>query len=151
MICVEYAILQREYDRAFKLYNSIITEKEQLFMITQPSAIEYDKDKVQTTPKNPLETYIEQKEAKRIDQRLEEAKTLLYDRDYLLKAKKRELVASKVLDDLIFRYKNIDGIKVSHIAEMLGFSTSQVYRILHQIDKKIKLATKCDKMRIDMC
>ena len=151
MICVDYAICERDYQRAFKTYNSIIEENEQLFEQTQPSAIAYDKDRVQSTPKNPLETYIQQKEAKKIDARLEEAKRILYERDFLLKAKKRELIESKVIDDLIFTYKNIDGIKVSNIAKMLGFSTSQVYRILDQINDKIKLATKCDKMRKDMC
>ena len=147
MICVEYAIYNQKYHDALDIYNSILLEQEALFSETQPKSFQYDQDKVQSTPSNPLEKYIEKKEEKKIDERLHGAEFLLQSRERLLNAKRDELIQSKNITDLIYRYNKIDGIKTSHIAEMMGYSTSQVYRILSKIEQKAKDATKCEQMR----
>ena len=144
MVCVEYEVYKELFNDALRLYNSILREQEELFQMTQPKAIKYNKDKVQSTPTNLLEKYMALKDEKKIDERLEETKQVLKSRENLMKKKKNELIESKNISDLIYRYKFLEEIKVSHIAEMMGYSQSQVYRILDEISKKIKDAKKCE-------
>lgn len=146
MICVEYAVNLQEYREALNLYRDILREQEALFTQTQPKSFRYDTDKVQSMPSNPLEAYMERKEARQIDERLKEAEKIINDRELLMVAKRNELINSHATHDLIYRYKYIDLISIDHIAEMLGYSKSQVYRVLNKINKNIKDATKCDKL-----
>ena len=150
MICVEYEIYKDLFNDSLRLYNRILREQEELFAITQPKSMKYDSEKVQSTPSNLVEKYLQLKEEKKIDERLAETKAMLKEREILLKNKKIELMESKNIHDLIYRYKFIDEIKVSHIAEMMGYSTSQVYRILDEIKKKTKDATKCENFCVKM-
>ena len=138
MICVEYALCYQKYKDALDIYKSIMEEQEQLFNMTQPKSVRYDKDRVQSTPPNLYEQYISKKEEKRIDERLNSAKELVNHREYLLEIKKKELIASKNVSDLIYRYKNIDNISPSHISEMMGYSMNHIYRILENINSKIE-------------
>ncbi len=146
MICVEYAICSIEYQNALDLYRDILREQEALFTETQPKSFRYDTDKVQSMPSNPLEKYIERREERQIDERLEQATKLINDRELLMRAKRRELIESHATHDLIYRYKYIDLISIDHIAEMLGYSRSQVYRVLAKIQKSLKEGTQCDKV-----
>lgn len=138
MICVEYALCYKKYKDALDIYKSILEEQEQLFNMTQPKSVRYDKDRVQSTPSNMYEQYIRKKEEKRIDERLNSAKELVSHREYLLEIKKKELIESKEVNDLIYRYKYIDNIAPSHISEMMGYSMNHIYRILENINSKIK-------------
>ena len=142
MICVEYAIYNQEYRDALDNYHNILLEQEQIFNETQPKSFRYDRDKVQSNPVNPLEKYIEKKEARQIEERLKEARAIVIDRGFLLNAKKKELVESKNVNDLVYRYKYIEGIKTSHICDMLGYSKSQINKILLNIDNKTKSCVK---------
>ena len=146
MICVEYAVNLQEYREALNLYRDILREQEALFTQTQPKSFQYDFDKVQSMPSNPLEAYMERKEARQIDERLKEAEKIINDRELLMVAKRNELINSHATHDLIYRYKYIDLISIDHIAEMLGYSKSQIYRVLNKINKNIKDATKCENL-----
>ena len=148
MKCVEYILLEKKYKDAFEIYESILAEQERLFIMTQPKSMRYDQDRVQTTPSNVLETYITKKEEKRIDSKLRKAKCILKKRESLLEDKKRELILSREIPDLIYRYRYIENIKCSHIAEMLGYSQSQIYRIIDGIFEEAK---RCEQMRKVMC
>lgn len=145
MVYLEYEKYRIRYLETQRAYDEILSEKEALFQRTQPQAIKYDKEHVDGgETHNLLEEYIEKKEEKRIDERLAEVKSLLEDRERLLRLKLDELRASKYLEDKIYYYRYIERIRAFKIARMINYSESQVYRILQKIERK---TGRCEKMR----
>lgn len=140
MIYPEYDLFLWQYRATLRTYNDVLLKKEELFQNTQAKAISYDKDKVSGgVPSNTLETYITKKEELKIDETLEEVKSILDDRESLLKAKEQELRASNHLHDKVYCMRYIDFMSPYKIAEKLNYSKSEIYRILDKINKKIKL------------
>ena len=146
MLYIEYEIYKSKYKETQQIYDEILTEKERIFQKTQGKAIRYDIERVSGGEySNVLDNYIIEKDEKRIDQRLDEVKSLLNDRERLLSLKEQELRNSKILYDKIYRMSYLDHIKPYKISEYIGYSKSQIYRILEKIERNIKNATKCDK------
>lgn len=142
MVYLEYEVYRTQYFETQRMYHAVLCEKEALFQKTQPQAITYDKEKVSGgVGSNPLEEYVERKEERKIDERLSEVKSLLEDREHLLKIKLEELRASNNVEDKIYLLRFIDRVRVFKIAKMIGYSESQVYRIIE------KIIAKCEKMR----
>lgn len=140
MIYPEYDLYLWQYRSTLRLYNDVLLKKEELFQKTQAKAISYNKDKVSGgVLSNSLENYITQKEELKIDEQLEEMKSILDDRENLLKAKEKELRESNYLHDKIYCMRYLDCISPYKIAEILNYSKSEIYRILEKIDKKRKL------------
>lgn len=136
MIYEEY---KNKYYETQREYDIILTEKEKLFRMTQPSAIKFDKEVVSGgVVDNMFERYLILKEEKKIDQRLEEIKSILDDRERLLKLKEQELRVSTDVKDKIYKYKYLDKLKVFKIAKLVGYSEPQVYRILKIIRNNLK-------------
>ena len=126
-------------------FMEMLTEKERIFTKTQPNAIRYDKEKIQTSPDgNILEEYVIEMERKRINERLAELRLIMSDREGLLRLKEYELKTSKDIDDQIYCLKYLENKKVEKIAKFLGYSESQIYRRLEKIDA---FAKRCEKMR----
>lgn len=148
MLFLEYDLLRWKYMEAFEQYQEVLNEKAELFARTQPNAIKYDKEKVLGgSPTDAFAEYLIQKERKRIDERLEEAKALAEDRLRILEQKEQELRMSDGLYDTVYRCRYIDHSHVKKIAKIIGYSRSQTYRVIEKIDENIKLgrnATKCD-------
>lgn len=71
---------------------------------------------------------------------------LLSDRKRLLDVCEQELRKSKDKAVMIYVAMELDGESADDVADRLGYSRSQVYRIV-QTAKTEKDATKCDKMR----
>ena len=136
MIYEEY---KNKYYETQREYDIILTEKEKLFSITQPSAIKFDKEVVSGgITDNTFEKYLILKEEKKIDQRLKEIKSILDDRKRLLKLKEQELRTSSDVQDKIYMYRYIDKLNVYKIAKLVGYSEPQVYRILKKIQRNLK-------------
>ena len=139
MLYEEYEIYKSKYYDTQREYDKILTEKEKLFMITQPSAVKFDKEKVFGGPtENTFDRYLILKEEKKIEQRLEEIKSILDDRERLLKLKEQELKESTDVRDKIYRYRYIDKMKIYKISKLVGYSDPQVYRILKSIRSNLK-------------
>ena len=139
MIYIIYEEYKNKYYETQREYDIILTEKEKLFSITQPSAVKFDKEVVSGgITDNTFERYLILKEEKKIDQRLEEIKSLLDDRERLLKLKEQELKTSTNIQDKIYKYRYIDKLKVYKIAKLVGYSEPQIYRILKTIRNNIK-------------
>lgn len=139
MIYVIYEEYKNKYYETQKEYDIILNEKEKLFMITQPSAVKFDKEIVSGgTTDNTFDRYLILKEEKKIDQRLNEIKSILDDRERLLKLKEQELRASTSVQDKIYKYRYLDRLKVFKIAKLVGYSEPQIYRILKTIRNNIK-------------
>ena len=138
----EYEDAKRRYRDAQEQYGAILTEQEKLFEITQPTGIDTEREKVSGgDPKNAFDAYLVLKEQHCIDERLEEVKGLLAERLDLLRRKEEELRASKRIEDRIYVKRFLNGERVSWIAVDVGYSESQVYRIL------AKISETCEQMR----
>lgn len=136
MVYKEFMKIKRQYDSMQSICDSILREKEALFTKTQPNAIRVDKMHVSGGKlENGFDKYMVECEKRQIDQRLNEAISILRARGELLSLKEQELRKSKELDDIIFVMKILDQAKVSTIAMALGYSESQVYRILEKIQR----------------
>lgn len=142
---MEYLIFEsykRRYAESQKRYNDILNEKEALFSRTQPKSMRYDKDIVSGgMPENPMEEYVIEKEAKRIDERLEEAFAIMTDLKRMLDLKETELRQSKDMIDRIYRMRFLERMRVNRIASNIGYAESHVYRFL----KKIEVSLNDDK------
>lgn len=102
-----------------------------MFERTQPGAVEYDAVKVETSGgESPFDAYLAEKERKQLDFKLSEARIILFDRERLRNTALTELRASQEIEDKVYCLKVLDCCRVSHIALEIGYSESQIYRIL---------------------
>ena len=139
MIYIEYEEYKSKYNEAQRSYNDILNEKEELFARTQPKATQIKGDKT-TGGKhnNTFDDYLIQKERKNIDKRLAEIKSILDDRERLVKLKEMELRASNNPYDKIYRCRCIDKLTIEKTARLSNYSRSQVFNILKEIRKHLK-------------
>lgn len=135
----EYELYKNKYYEVQKKYNDILNEKEELFAKTQPKAVQIKGDKTAGGKHtNTFDDYLIQKERKNIDKRLEEVKSILDDRERLLKLKEVELIASKHSHDKIYRCRYLDRLTIEKTARISNYSRSQVFNILKEIRSKLK-------------
>ena len=138
MLYKEYWEYKKKYYDAQKKYDEVLSEKERLFARTQPKATQYDKEVVTGgSPSNTFDEYVIAKENKQIDERLEEAKSILDDRERLLKLKEEELRHSKDWYDIIYVYYYIEKLSIRKIERKIPFSKSDIYRKLETIKENL--------------
>lgn len=139
MIYKEYELYKNKYYEAQKKYNAILNEKEELFAKTQPQAVKVTGEKTEGGKhENLFDNYLIQKEKKNIDKRLEEVRSILNDRERLLRLKEQEIRASKHSHDKIYRCRYIDRLTIEKTARLSNYSRSQVFNILKEIRKNLK-------------
>ena len=148
MLYLEYEKAKASFKVAQMMYEDALLEKERLFTITQPKAITYDKDTVQSSPcGDVLDRYVIALEEERIDEKLKPFRELLMNRESFLEIKERELRKSPDRFDRIYTYRFLDGMSIRGIAKALSFSKSEVHRSVQSILKNIrKKGTKGDRM-----
>ena len=140
MIYLEYEEYKSKYHKAQKKSDEILSEKEELFNRTQPKATTYDKELVSGgMPSNTFDDYLIIKEKKMIEERLEEAKSILEDRERLFKLKEEELRNSKDWYDIVYTYRYLDNLKPDQIKCKMPYCRSSIYEILKKINKSICL------------
>ena len=140
MLYIEYHEYKIKYYKAQEKYDEVLSEKEHLFAKTQPKATQYDKEVVSGgSPSNSFDEYVIAKEKKQIDERLEEAKSILEDRERLLKLKEEELRQSKDWHDKVYVYKYLDNLSANEIKYKMHYCRSNIYEILKKIRKNIGL------------
>jgi hypothetical protein len=120
-------------------YDAILSEQEELFLRTQPTGVNFEKERVTGGDQaNPFDAYLIAKERKRIDERLKEIKSILDDRKELLDLKERELRASKDWNDIIFKYYYLDNLSITKIENRIPYSRVQIWRKLNEIKSNLK-------------
>ena len=143
MLYEEYEIYKNKYYEAQRKYNDILNEKEELFAITQPKAMQITGERTSGGKhQNTFDIYVIQKEKKNIDQRLKEVKSILDDRERLVKLKEQELRASTHPYDKIYRCRYIDRLTIEKTARISNYSRSQVFNILKEIKRNLKKEKK---------
>lgn len=147
MLYLDYDFLKFKYHETQRRYEDILSEKEMLFTKTQPKAVQITDEKVTGGQQgNSFDNYLIEKERKHIDERLLECKSMLDEREQLLQSKEQELRLSKDLHDKIYVLKHLEKVKPKEIGKIVGYSESQVYRILDTIDMRVKDARKCENI-----
>ena len=136
MIYPEYESCKAKVSELQNQFDRLLTEKERIFTKALPNAIRYDKEHVQTSGgSNPLEEYVISLDEKQIDEKLNQIRILLDDRNRLLEMKEKELFKSQDLHDKVYRMRFIEGCGIKKIARILNYSKAHVYRILDEIKK----------------
>lgn len=139
MIYIAYESAKRRFMDTWELCQSILDEQEKLFQRTQPSSIKYDQDRVSGgSAGNAFDCYIIEKDRKKIESRIAEAKELLDERKKLLQIKEQELRTSRALIDRIYCMRILDKMRVNTIASRIGYAESHVYRFLKKIEESLK-------------
>lgn len=148
MLYVKYEEYKNKLHDSQDTFDSILSEKEELFSKTQPNATDYSKDKTMNgTPKNnPFETYVIKMQDKQVDERLNEARTIIEDRKFLLNSKEEELRNSKDWYDKIYTYKFIDKMSVEKIKNIMPYCRSSIYDKINEIEKKLGLDKNGQKL-----
>lgn len=101
--------------------------KERLYYSLLPSGIRYDAEKVKSSPRDPMPTYIA--EAEEIDELIRSLKDMLRD------AENEILSAVTVLDAteaLIIRYRYVDGLSWEKVAREVNYSRRHMFRIYRE-------------------
>lgn len=138
LVYVVYEEFKNKYLDTQKKFDEILQEKEFLFAKTQPKSPNWDKiGENGNQINNKFDDYLVAKESKRVDERLSEIKSILDDRERLLRLKEQELRNSKNHVDKIYKMKYIDKFNMNKIVREAHYSRSQVYRILDDIKKTI--------------
>lgn len=139
MLFIEYEEYKNKYYEVQRKYNDILNEKEELFSKTQPKATQIKGEKTTGgVHRNLFDDYLIQKERKNIDKRLEEVKSILEDRERLVRLKEQELRASNNSYDKIYRCRYVDRLTIEKTCRISNYSRSQVFNILKEIRDKLK-------------
>ena len=139
MIFLQYEKIKRHHAKAENDVSQILLEQEQIFQRTQPKTVTLENEKVKGgSPENKFDAYLTEKEARKIDERLEEAKKIRDEFGELLRAKEKELRASKDITDKIYRCRYLDRMKIRKISHLVSYSEPQIYRILKAIRNMIE-------------
>ena len=141
MLYVKYEEYKNKLHEAQDNFDSILSEKEKLFSKTQPGAIDYSKEKQSddTNEYNPFELYMMKMQEDLVEERLNEARTIINDRKFLLQSKEEELRNSKDWYDKIYVYRFIDKLPVEKIKNIMPYCRSSIYNIINEIEKNLGL------------
>lgn len=132
MIFIEYEELKEKFNKAQKEYDKLLDQKEIIILSPQVKSTQI---KVCTSTSNKktdktLEYLISLEE---LMPKLNESRSLLGEREYLLKLKKLQLVESQELLDKVYVMRYIENMPVKHIARNLIYSKQRIYQLLEEI------------------
>lgn len=135
---IEFEECLKKYNEILKVHETLISEKERLFLATQPKTTTLDKISVEGGKKNNLfDNYLIQVEKKQLDQKIEESKKLVDTRYKYLKEKETELRNSNEWIDKIYVYRFLDKLPVKTMIHLIPYEEAQMYRILNEIKSNI--------------
>lgn len=135
-----------DYLRAQKAVEEIIDQQEMLIQRLQPksSLAEHEREHLPANPTgggqkvNKAEEYVISMEQLMIKARLAEARAVLNNRKILLDLKEEELRKSRDIFNMIYTLKWVDNLKSELIIEETGYSRSQVYNIINQLERQLE-------------
>lgn len=133
----EFERLKARYHSIQEVFAKLLMEKERLFTRLLPNAITYDKDHVLSSPDaDPLADFVISAEEKHLDEKLSRYRQAMQDYKSLLEGKEYELRKSQVLTDRIYVLRMIEGRGVNNISRILNYSSSQISRLVAEIEQK---------------
>lgn len=145
---VEHYRLNEEYKEAKKEFDKALEKKSQLLYSVVPKSANFENELVKNNSNDKFINYTIKMEE--IDKEINVRRNLRDVLAYRLKLKEIELKKSDKLIDKIYILRYMDRLKVKFISIKINYSKTQTYRILDEIEKKIKDGTKwensCDKI-----
>lgn len=139
MVYIDYVILLQSYNESLRRLKELLDKKEEVFTRTLPNAIRYDLTKVMhsVNANSALDDYVMDIEA--IEQKIRQARVIVYERKEMLDLKEEELRASKDTNDRIYVMRYLDNRKVTEIARKLNYVQETIYKRLNKIDNVTKI------------
>ena len=130
----EFDGIERGYKEARKMLRELLERDDELFQRTQPGAIRYDQDKVQSSGgEDKLLAYVAQRQAEHLDERIRIARIHVEEWvDYRTRAL-NELRRSRNPEDRVYVLRMVDGLSVRKVARLVGYDKRHVYRILKKM------------------
>jgi len=143
MLYLEYAKLRLKVQKLEDELDKALDERQEIFERTQPKSVDYKKERVNSqSTVNTNDSYLIALERRRIDERVEEYKSTLNDRETLLGVKESKLRVSNNRYDKVYYKSQLECKKVGAISKELNYSRSQVNRMLKEIRANIGRLTK---------
>lgn len=140
MIFPEYELFRWSFVKTQTALDSVLTEKEALFMRTQPAGQNFDRERVSGgKAENTFDRYLIEAEKRNFDERIEALKGLLEERRKLLEDKEKELRASAETLDRVYLYRFREHRGVRWISQRIGYSEPQVYRFIRRVSLELKM------------
>lgn len=121
------------------LHTELLQRRTELFQMTQPGAIRYDQDKVQTSGGgDKLAAYMERMDAERLEERIRISKQHVEEWSYLYGKAITELRQSRDSWDRIYVFHFIDHVPVPRFRRLVGYSEQHIYRIIRRMKRERK-------------
>lgn len=134
---LQYHNLNKEYKRAKREYEKALEKKALYLYSVLPGSTDFSKEKMAETVSDKFLNYTIK--IAEIDKEIEVRRNLSDNLLYRTKLKGLELRDSKEVIDRIYVYYFIDRISVRKFCRLLNYSKSQVYRLIEEIEKKLKM------------
>ena len=115
MLYFEYEKYKKKYIKVQEAYEALLTERENI--ITSKTGFERIDD---------------------IEKSIRALKQSLIDRKKVLDSKKEDVLNSHSVEDIVYRMRYIERVKVNRIAKCIHYSETQTYRILNKIDENLE-------------
>lgn len=141
MLYLDYEILKSKYEKAQTLLDELLDEREVIFLKTQPQGLKTDSEKVTSSgSQDKFDIYLIEKEKRRIDQRIKEARKLVTARAMQMEMKEEELEKSMDVYDRVYVLSKLKCRRIKQISKEVGYSERQVLRIIKNINQRVKLS-----------
>lgn len=133
-----------KYLQATQIVQNILDEQTLLFQLTQPKSSVTDGERVSGGSVMPkADQYVIGMEEGRIRERLQEAKSILYERQALLSQAEADLRRSEHTYDIIYTARWVDQYNFKRMQKILQskgvyYSRSQLYNIIKRISRQIE-------------
>lgn len=136
---LDYELKMEKYVQSMEIYEALLHEKESIYSRFLPHPADMTIDRVDGgVERNAFDDYLVIIERTRINERISEQADIVSIREQLKNKALTSLERSNNLYDKIYRYKHLDNWRIHKIARYIGYSDSQVYRILDKIKDAIK-------------
>ena len=125
---LDYEYTKAKYVELQERFAKVLLEKERLFTRTLPSAIRYDKDKVQTSPDDQMSKIVAEINA--LETEMAEVQLLKTQQIEKIELAVNSLESDEERTALTMRY--INRRPIAEIADDMGYSEPTIYRFMRQ-------------------
>lgn len=138
MLYLEYRDLRKRFREVETDYYNALTEGSKLLCSVSPRSVQAKEVVNHTSNTSPDDAFVNYtSEIDKIDELINKTRDDKDMLEYELKKKEAEMKNSKDVHDRIYVYKWIEHKSVYKFCKLMGYSKSQVYRYIDEIEEKI--------------
>lgn len=133
----EYEVAKRQYDVILEWYQAICDERNELLQRTQPKAVNFEAEKVQSGYRADLslEEYADEVERRKLNERQRTAEGALDSARSRVEHLRHALYASDNLDDVVYVLRKLEHRRLSEIEKRTHYSRGSLKRILKKLSQ----------------